>query len=844
MLFIKSLTDIMMTTKHHQVCNSISLLAFAISLFLLSSCSSYDEDITEIEITFTDEARISFGRDGGSKIIEVKSNKDWSVVKGADASWIEVSPTNGLEGAVSLTVSVESNDGNAREGFFTIIAAESEKTITVTQHGKDGSAFEYTTIREIRSLYTDSGQNQLRITQPLKLKGVVISDAEGGNNLSSNEGFMQDEAGGGIAFRVADQALPFDTGDRLYINLAGSTVSNNNGVLQLNFSTEQAKVQAQDVVVTPKELSIEEVLGGSYDATLVKIMNAQFRTFENLSYYESKGSATNRALESNKSANIIVRTSKSATFKDEPLPAGKGNIVGIVSQVNGAWSIAMRNLDDAREMSTDASTRFVPEDPPTPPTKISIATLRGTIGDGEAYDENNYIEGEVILNTYKANVTIDIVYIADESAGVAFLFTDKENILTNLPIGSKVKVQIKGAKAKVFEGLLQIGADNSLATKAVEIIDETVANPLLPKVATIEEIRSGKYQSELVRIENVQFMDLNAKYVDDPSIINEAKQELQIFTRKEATFAYETVKQGMGSIVAVVSIFNSPHLLIRSTDDLNDMTGKLPDDSSPFIVTDKAGFTFDNWSGEETINIKANVDWTAKSDESWLTISPRSGSNNGSITASATENGGNERRAIITITGDGITKTVQVTQKREAVDRNAATDLFFSEYIEGASNNKYLEIYNGTGRAVDLSDYQVELYVNGQKSVKSTEVLTGTLADGDVIVLQHSKAEIYNGEAIISSALNFNGNDAIALVKISTADYIDIIGCIGHDPGKKGWIDPYDDKLTTFDKTLIRKPSVRGGVTINPYVGFPTLGDEWISYPVDTADYLGGHIMD
>ena len=32
-----------------------------------------------------------------------------------------------------------------------------------------------------------------------------------------------------------------------------------------------------------------------------------------------------------------------------------------------------------------------------------------------------------------------------------------------------------------------------------------------------------------------------------------------------------------------------------------------------------------------------------------------------------------------------------------------AVDLFFSEYIEGSSNNKALEIYNGTGSAVDLA---------------------------------------------------------------------------------------------------------------------------------------------
>ena len=34
-----------------------------------------------------------------------------------------------------------------------------------------------------------------------------------------------------------------------------------------------------------------------------------------------------------------------------------------------------------------------------------------------------------------------------------------------------------------------------------------------------------------------------------------------------------------------------------------------------------------------------------------------------------------------------------------------SSDLFFSEYAEGSSNNKYMEIYNGTGATVDLSEY-------------------------------------------------------------------------------------------------------------------------------------------
>ena len=43
--------------------------------------------------------------------------------------------------------------------------------------------------------------------------------------------------------------------------------------------------------------------------------------------------------------------------------------------------------------------------------------------------------------------------------------------------------------------------------------------------------------------------------------------------------------------------------------------------------------------------------------------------------------------------------TVSVTEQSTSSN---ASDLFISEYAEGSSNNKYLEIFNGTGQEVSL----------------------------------------------------------------------------------------------------------------------------------------------
>ncbi len=164
-----------------------------------------------------------------------------------------------------------------------------------------------------------------------------------------------------------------------------------------------------------------------------------------------------------------------------------------------------------------------------------------------------------------------------------------------------------------------------------------------------------------------------------------------------------------------------------------------------------------------------------------------------------------------------------------------ATDLFISEYVEGSSSNKYIEIFNGTGASVDLSDYRLRLYVNGGVSPSNDVLLSGTLANGATIVYQNASAALYSG--VNNTAVNFNGDDAVALYKISTASNVDIFGRIGEDPGA-AWT---GGGLTTVDKTLRRKSSVSGGVTTNPGSGFPTLATEWDQFNIDVVTDLGSH---
>lgn len=160
------------------------------------------------------------------------------------------------------------------------------------------------------------------------------------------------------------------------------------------------------------------------------------------------------------------------------------------------------------------------------------------------------------------------------------------------------------------------------------------------------------------------------------------------------------------------------------------------------------------------------------------------------------------------------------------------TDLYFSEYIEGSSYNKALEIANFTGSPVDLSDYSIRRDGNGGGSWDSGITLSGTLADGDVYVIANASinAGCASGGTIDlsipqnNSPTNFNGNDPIGLFKSGTL--IDIIGTFGGGSGN-----------FAQNTTLVRNSNIG-----SPNTTFTM--SEWTSYTSDTCSFLGAHTQD
>ncbi|MBT3741789.1 MAG: endonuclease [Polaribacter sp.] len=156
---------------------------------------------------------------------------------------------------------------------------------------------------------------------------------------------------------------------------------------------------------------------------------------------------------------------------------------------------------------------------------------------------------------------------------------------------------------------------------------------------------------------------------------------------------------------------------------------------------------------------------------------------------------------------------------------NNAVDLFFSEYVEGNSFNKAIEIANITGNTADLTPYSVARQSGGNWETALN--LTGSIAPNDVYVIINSDANIQKliDEADLGIAnttpMTFNGDDRVGLFKDGVL--VDIIGDL----------DGTDNFAANI--TLRRSNDITG-----PNIVYSEQG-EWIAFDQNTVDDIGSH---
>jgi len=166
-------------------------------------------------------------------------------------------------------------------------------------------------------------------------------------------------------------------------------------------------------------------------------------------------------------------------------------------------------------------------------------------------------------------------------------------------------------------------------------------------------------------------------------------------------------------------------------------------------------------------------------------------------------------------------------------------DLIISQVYEGSNSDRYIEVANTGTSSVDLAGYKIGIWKKTRTTGDGTTdgmnpeygPLSGSLAAGACRVFKNSSANnpsYANSVATANVAVNFDGNDAIALV--SNADVI---------------LDLFGVGINNKDQNFSRKPSAKTASNFfNPA--------DWTSSAFSVADgataasgdYLGSYFFD
>jgi hypothetical protein len=194
------------------------------------------------------------------------------------------------------------------------------------------------------------------------------------------------------------------------------------------------------------------------------------------------------------------------------------------------------------------------------------------------------------------------------------------------------------------------------------------------------------------------------------------------------------------------------------------------------------------------------------------------------------------------------------------IQTDCADEIFISEYVEGTANNKAIELYNPSsepivltgvysmGRDRDGSGVPMLIDITGVIEPHGVRVFaldkrdpSGTGNEVPISPLLEAVADTFLNPVYVqsNSPMYYNGDDAFVLVKNGN-QIVDIVGEIGYDPGSGWWQlgDP-NTRWWTVDNSMVRKPQILQGVTVNPAEFDPSL--EWDTLSVDDFSHLGWH---
>lgn len=402
------------------------------------------------------------------------------------------------------------------------------------------------TVQELRDKFSGTAVTVSNV----KVKGIVISDKDGGNITSQN--LVIQDATAGIAVRFT-ASHSFNLNDEVELAINGLSLEEFKSTLQVNNATVASAKKIGTGSITPRTATLTDINNNfeTWESTLVKVDNGTISGTSS-TYFGSKTLA-------DASANITLYTASTATFANTNYKTGTVSVVGILSQFNATKQLQMRNESDVTGGSGGGGGTTY-----TPKTILEIRAMHG----GTSKLVTGYsIEGVVISDNSNGNTTARNLVIQDASnRGIVVRFAANHSF----SLGDKVKINIDNDSLTLFSGLMQI----TQGTSGIPLADasKTGTGTITPANVTIATITGNmsQYESTLVKVSGATISGTGTTYSGSKTIKDASSTTgMTLYTATGASFSGTTFPTTSKDITGIVGVFGTTkQLMMRSTADV------------------------------------------------------------------------------------------------------------------------------------------------------------------------------------------------------------------------------------------------------------------------------------
>jgi mannan endo-1,4-beta-mannosidase len=149
------------------------------------------------------------------------------------------------------------------------------------------------------------------------------------------------------------------------------------------------------------------------------------------------------------------------------------------------------------------------------------------------------------------------------------------------------------------------------------------------------------------------------------------------------------------------------------------------------LVVSPASLSFAAGASSSPVMVTANVGWTVTDDQTWLSVTPTSGTNNGSFTVSATANAGTASRSgTVTVSGTGVSRAIAVTQAGQSSPTGSVTAAGMVTSSSGWFTEEQLRLTN-TANITALSITITVQRTTGVSAAGQYNTIGGTIAQSN-----------------------------------------------------------------------------------------------------------------